>query len=344
MKTNKFLIGFVVVFSILITSFVFYFYQVFFSENILVEKGDEVILIEENMDFQDLQDIVYDRGIVNDMLSFSFVAKLLDYQENMKPGLYLMKKDMTNLQAVRMLRAGEQIPTTTTFNNVRLKPDLAGKITDNLQADSVEFLRLLNNDSLITSYGFTQENILSMFIPNTYEVYYTISEQTLFDKMYAEYQRFWNDERKRKAEALGLSPIEVSALASIVQAESVQSDERSKIAEVYLNRLDRNMRLQADPALVYAVGDFTIKRVLNVHKEVESPYNLYKYKGLPPGPINLPEIESIDAVLNPDEHNYIYFCAKPDFSGYHAFATNLRQHNNNARAYQNALNRSNIYK
>ncbi|WMN12686.1 endolytic transglycosylase MltG [Marivirga salinae] len=344
MKRNKFLIGFVIVFSILITSFVFYFYQVFFSENILVEKGDEVILIEQDMDFQDLQDIVYDRGIVNDMLSFSFVAKLLDYQENMKPGLYLMKKDMTNLQAVRMLRAGEQIPTTTTFNNVRLKPDLAGKITDNLQADSVEFLRLLNNDSLITTYGFTQENILSMFIPNTYEVYYTISEQALFDKMYAEYQRFWNDERKQKAEALGLSPTEVSALASIVQAESIQSDERPKIAEVYLNRLDRNMRLQADPALVYAVGDFTIKRVLNVHKEVDSPYNLYKYKGLPPGPINLPEIESIDAVLNPEEHNYIYFCAKPDFSGYHAFATNLRQHNNNARAYQNALNRSNIYK
>lgn len=344
MKTNKFLIGFVIVFSILITSFVFYFYQVFFTENILVEKGDEVILIKEDMNFQDLQDIVYERGIVNDMLSFSFVAKLLDYQENMKPGLYLMKKDMTNLQAVRMLRAGEQIPTTTTFNNVRLKPDLAGKITDNLQADSVEFLKLLNNDSLISAYGFTQENILSMFIPNTYEVYYTISEQRLFDKMYAEYQRFWNDERKRKAKALGLSPTEVSALASIVQAESVQSDERPKIAGVYLNRLERNMRLQADPALVYAVGDFTIKRVLNVHKDVDSPYNLYKYRGLPPGPINLPEIESIDAVLNPDEHNYIYFCAKPDFSGYHAFATNLRQHNMNARAYQNALNRSNIYK
>ena len=183
MKRNKFLIGFVIVFSILLTSFVFYFYQVFFSENILVEKGDEVILIEEDMDFQDLQDIVYDRGIVNDMLSFSFVAKLLDYQENMKPGLYLMRKDMTNLQAIRMLRAGEQIPTTTTFNNVRLKSDLAAKITDNLQADSVEFLALLNNDSLINAYGFTQQNILSMFIPNTYEVYYTISEQRLFDKM-----------------------------------------------------------------------------------------------------------------------------------------------------------------
>jgi len=221
---------------------------------------------------------------------------------------------------------------------------LAGKITDNLQADSAKFLALLNNDSLVNAYGFNQDNILSMFIPNTYEVYYTISEQRLFDKMYAEYKKFWNDERKQKAEALGLSPTEVSALASIVQAESIQPDERPKIAEVYLNRLERNMRLQADPALVYAVGDFTIKRVLNIHKDVDSPYNLYRYKGLPPGPINLPEIESIDAVLNPDDHNYIYFCAKPDFSGYHAFATNLIEHNNNARVYQNALNRSNIYK
>lgn len=344
MKRNKFLVGFIIVFSVALSSFVFYFYQVFFTENILVEKGDEIILIEEDMNFKDLQDIVYDRRIVNDMLSFSFVAKIMGYQDNMKPGLYLMRKDMTNPQAVRMLRAGEQIPTVTTFNNVRLKTDLAGKITDNLQADSVKFLALLNKDSLLNAYGFNQDNILSMFIPNSYEVYYTVSEQRLFDKMHTEYERFWNEERRSKAEAIGLSPTEVSALASIVQAESIQSDEQPKIAGVYLNRLERGMPLQADPALVYAVGDFTIKRVLNIHKQVESPYNLYKYRGLPPGPINLPEIAAIDAVLNPEQHSYLYFCAKPDFSGYHSFATNLRQHNNNARAYQNALNRSNIYK
>jgi len=341
---NKFLIGFVIVFSILLTSFVFYFYQVFFTENILVEKGDEVLLIEEGTTFSELQDIVYDRGIVNDMLSFSFVAKILDYQDNMKPGLYLLQKDMTNLDAIRLLRSGAQTPTTITFNNARVKADLAGKITKNVAVDSAVFLALLNNDSLVQAYDFNAENIMSMFLPNTYEVYYTISGVEIFARMHAEYEKFWNSERLEKAKKLDLSPKEVSALASIVQAETIKEDERPKVAEVYLNRLERNMALQADPALVFAVGDFSIKRVLNIHKEIESPYNLYKYPGLPPGPINLPEIESIDAVLNHEEHNYLYFCAKPDFSGYHAFATNLVAHNRNAAAYQAALNRAKIYK
>ncbi|MBK6266739.1 endolytic transglycosylase MltG [Marivirga sp. S37H4] len=344
MNKNKFLVGFVIVSSVLITSFVFYFYQVFFTENILVEKGDEVIIIEEDMSFKDLQDKVYDRGIVNDMLSFSFVAKILSYQDNMKPGLYLLEKDMTNLQAIRLLRSGNQIPTQITFNNVRLKSELAAKITDNVGADSTEFLALLENDSLINRYGFTSDNIMTMFIPNTYEVYYTTSAKGIFDRMYLEYEKFWNEERKAKAKALGLTPKEVSILASIVQAESIKSDEKPRIAGVYLNRLERNMALQADPSLVFAIGDFTMKRVLNVHKEVDSPYNLYKHRGLPPGPINLPEINSIDAVLNAEDHKYLYFCAKPDFSGYHAFATNLREHNKNAARYQNELNKSRIYK
>lgn len=344
MKRNKFLVAFVIVFSVLVTGFVFYFYQVFFTENILVEKGDQTILISEEMTFKDLQDVVYNQGIVNDMLSFSFVAKILDYQENMKPGLYLLEKDMTNLQAIRMLRAGIQTPTRVTFNNVRLKSELASKITTRLQADSTEFLSLLNNDSLINSYGFTNDNIMTMFIPNTYEMYYTTSEEGIFDRMHTEYEKFWTEERKQKAKKIGLSPQKVSILASIVQAESIKEDERPKIAGVYLNRLERGIALQADPALVYAMGDFTIKRVLNVHKEVESPYNLYKYRGLPPGPINLPEINSIDAVLNAEKHKYIYFCAKSDFSGYHAFATNLAEHNRNAREYQSALNKARIYK
>jgi UPF0755 protein len=341
---NKFVVAFIIVSSVLFTSFAFYFYQVFFYANILVEKGDEVILIRKGDNFADLQDIVYDRGIVNDMLSFSFIAKILDYQEHMKPGLYRLEADMTNLQAIRLLRSGTQIPTTITFNNVRLKKDLASKITQNIGVDSTAFLVLLNNDSLISSYGFTQENIMSMFLPNTYEVYYTLSPEGLFQRMHQEYEKFWTIERREKATALGLSPLEVSALASIVQAETIKPDERPKVAEVYINRLERNMRLQADPALVFAVGDFSIKRVLNIHKKVDSPYNLYKYGGLPPGPINLPEIESIDAVLNHDNHNYLYFCAKPDFSGYHSFATNLVEHNRNAAAYQATLNSARIYK
>jgi len=166
----------------------------------------------------------------------------------------------------------------------------------------------------------------------------------LFERMYREYEEFWTAERKEKAEKLQMSPMEVATLASIVQAETNKSDERPLVAGVYINRLERNIPLQADPTLLYALGDFSIRRVLNVHKEIESPYNTYKYAGLPPGPINLPEISSLEAVLNYTEHNYIYFCAKADFSGYHAFASNLRDHMNNARKYQNALNASKIYK
>lgn len=161
--------------------------------------------------------------------------------------------------------------------------------------------------------------------------------------MFNEYNKFWTEERKNKASRLGLSPNEVSTLASIVQAETQKADERPKVAGVYLNRLNINMPLQADPTLVFASGDFTIKRVLNIHKEIDSPYNTYKYTGLPPGPINLPEITALEAVLNYEDHSYLYFCAKEDFSGYHAFATNLTDHLNNARRYQAALNRSKIY-
>jgi UPF0755 protein len=343
MDRKKLLIIFVIVFSVLLTSFVFYGYQVFFTENVQVDKGDTYVVITEDMDFTDLQDYLYDKQIVNDMLSFSFVAKVLDYQENMKPGLYRFQKDMTNLQVVRMLRAGLQTPTEITFNNCRIKPDLAGKITSSVQADSTQFLKLLKSDSLVEAYGFTQESIMAMFIPNTYEVYWTISEMGIMERMHKEYERFWTDARKAKAKKIGLTPLEVSILASIVQAESVQADERPKIAGVYLNRLERGIALQADPALVFAVGDFEIRRVLNVHKQIDSPYNLYKNRGLPPGPINLPEVNSIDAVLNAQNHNYLYFCAKPDFSGYHAFAKTLREHNVNARAYQNALNKARIY-
>jgi UPF0755 protein len=176
-----------------------------------------------------------------------------------------------------------------------------------------------------------------MFIPNTYEVYFNISADDLVERMNKEYKRFWNDNRIKKADSLGLSPIEVSILASIVQAEAVKDDEAPSIAGLYLNRLKRDIALQADPTLVYAVGDFTLKRVLNEHKEVDSPYNTYKHAGLTPGPINMPRIAIIDAVLNAKSHNYIYMCAKEDFSGYHNFSSSLSQHLINARNYQRAL-------
>lgn len=343
-KKTKFLLVFIITFSVLLSSLSFYFYQAFFSPNALVDKEEgRMIQIPSNATFQMVVDSLDQTDIINDVLTFSFVSKVMKYQDNVKPGLYTIPAKTNNLNLVKLLRSGRQTPVMVTFNNVRIKEDLAEKITRNLEINEQQFLDLLTDSINIRKFGFEEETIMAMFIPNSYEVWCNTSAEKLFDRMYNEYNKFWTEERKNKASQLGLSPNEVSTLASIVQAETQKADERPKVAGVYLNRLKINMPLQADPTLVFAAGDFNIKRVLNVHKEVESPYNTYKYTGLPPGPINLPEITALDAVLNYEDHAYLYFCAKEDFSGYHAFATNLTEHLSNARRYQAALNRSKIY-
>lgn len=344
-KNRKYYLIGMVTFSVLITSFFFYFYQAFYTPNVLVEEESPAYLhISRDANFRQVSDSLFHKGIVNDMVSFSLVAKLMDYQESVKPGRYEIKPRMTNTELVRALRSGRQTPLNITFNNIRTKEDLAERITRNLEIDASAFYSLLTDSVHIEKFGFEAHNIMGMFIPNTYEVYWNTSAAELFDRMHKEYQRFWNDNRKAKAAALGMDPQEVSVLASIVQAETVKADERPKVAGVYINRLRINMPLQADPTLVFALGDFSIKRVLNVHKEIDSPYNTYKHLGLPPGPINLPEISALDAVLNYEDHKYLYFCAKDDFSGYHAFATNLRDHMINARRYSTALNAAGIYR
>lgn len=343
-KKTKFLLIFIITFSVLLTSLSFYFYQAFFSPNALVDKEDgRMIQIPSNATFQMVVDTLYQNEVINDVITFSFVSKVMKYQDAVKPGLYTIPPKTNNINLVRMLRSGKQTPVMVTFNNVRLKEDLAEKITRNLEINEEQFLDLLTDSVNIRKFGFEEETIMAMFIPNSYEVWWNTSAEKLFDRMFNEYNKFWTEERKNKASRLGLSPNEVSTLASIVQAETQKADERPKVAGVYLNRLNINMPLQADPTLVFASGDFTIKRVLNIHKEIDSPYNTYKYTGLPPGPINLPEITALEAVLNYEDHSYLYFCAKEDFSGYHAFATNLTDHLNNARRYQAALNRSKIY-
>lgn len=342
-KTKIYLIV-IITFSVLLTSLSFYFYQAFFSPNALVDKEEPYVLkIPSNATFQQVSDSLYLNEIINDLITFSFVAKVLKYQEAVKPGLYTIPVKMNNLNLVRLLRSGNQTPVKITFNNVRTKEDLAEKITRNLEINENQFMKLVMDSVYIRKFGFEEESIISMFIPNTYEVWWNTSPENLFDRMYREYENFWTEARKEKARNLGLNQVEVSTLASIVQAETQKSDERARVAGVYMNRLRIKMPLQADPTLVFAIGDFSIKRVLNVHKEIESPYNTYKYAGLPPGPINLPEISALDAVLNYENHQYLYFCAKDDFSGYHAFATNLSDHMNNARRYQNALNKAKIY-
>lgn len=343
-KKTKIYLIFIITFSVLLSTLSFYFYQAFYSPNALIDKEEPYLLkIPSNANFQMVVDSLYGKGVVNDLVSFSFVSKALKYQESVKSGLYTIPPKTNNLDLVRLLRSGNQTPVRITFNNVRTKEDLAEKITRNLEISPALFLDLLTDSVNIRKFGFEEETIMAMFIPNTYEVWWNISPENLFDRMYKEYGNFWTEARKEKARLIGLSPHEVSTLASIVQAETVKADEQPKVAGVYMNRLRIKMPLQADPTLVFAAGDFNIKRVLNIHKEIDSPYNTYKNAGLPPGPINLPEISALEAVLNFEDHRYLYFCAKDDFSGYHAFATNLNQHMINARKYQAALNKAKIY-
>jgi UPF0755 protein len=330
MKPSKGLIFFLL-FSILLISFAYYAFQICYTPNVLVEKQDRQITIPKNATFKDVQRLFHENDITQDLISFSFLSKLMDYDENVKSGRYLLRSNMTNIEAIRLLRSGQQEPVRITFNNVRLISELSEKITKNLFMKPQEFEAALIQFAMNNPYGFSKDNILTMFIPNTYEVYYQATPK--------EHVNFWTAERKQKATKLGLTPIEVSILASIVQAESIRKEEAPVIAGLYINRLKKGMALQADPTLVFAVGDFTLKRVLNEHKEIDSPYNTYKYAGLPPGPINMPEIRSLDAVLNYTESNYLYMCAKEDFSGAHNFTASYQQHLNNASKYQRALAR-----
>ncbi|MCK6616014.1 MAG: endolytic transglycosylase MltG [Cyclobacteriaceae bacterium] len=338
MKSARGLFIFLVL-SVLLITLTFYVYQICYTPNILVGKESQLLIIPNDATFETVQKLLHDGGYVQDLMSFSFLARIMEYDRKVKPGRYVLHSNMNNLEAIRFLRLGKQEPVAITFNNVRLLPELAQKITRTVGMRPEEFEAELVQFAMSNPYGFTKDNVLAMFIPNTYEVYYNIAPAQLIERMHEEYEIFWTEERRKKAEAIGLTPVEVSILASIVQAETVKRDEAPVIAGLYLNRLKKGIPLQADPTLVFAVGDFTIKRVLNEHKEVDSPYNTYKYRGLPPGPINMPEISSIDAVLNYNPSNYLYMCAREDFSGYHNFTSNLTEHNRNAQRYQQALSR-----
>ncbi|UII33248.1 endolytic transglycosylase MltG [Fulvivirga ulvae] len=337
MKRRNIFVIFILVFTILLSSFSFYVYQMIYSPNFLVDKEDKVLIIKSDETFKSLQDKLYDLNYVQDLVSFSFLAKLMDYDTQVKPGRYLIKANSANLEVLRILRAGLQQPVNLTFNNIRLKEELAERLTRNIELTPEGFNQALKHYINTNKDGFNDNNIISMFIPNTYQVYYDISGDELLERMHGEYEKFWNSERRQKAKNLGLTPLEISTLASIVQAESIKKDESAKIAGLYINRLQNGIALQADPTLVFASGDFTIKRVLNVHKDIDSPYNTYKYPGLPPGPINMPFIHSIDAVLNYEDHDYLYMCAREDFSGYHNFASNYNEHLRNAARYQRQL-------
>lgn len=298
---------------------------------------DYSLYIPTGADFQLVKDSLYLNDLIIDPNAFEWIAQRKNYPSHVKPGRYVLKDGMSNNQLCNLLRGGLQTPVKVTFNNMRDVRMLAGRISQQIEADSLSLVTLLDNQDTLRSLGFNRQTIPALFLPNTYELYWNTDASRFVKKMKKEYDRFWDEERLAKAKAINLTPIQVSILASIVDKETNKTDEMPRIAGVYLNRLRSGWLLQADPTLVFAVGDFELKRVLNVHKEVESPYNTYKYPGLPPGPICIPSLSAINAVLNAEKHNYYYFCAKEDFSGYHNFAKTLAEHNRNAQKYQHAL-------
>ncbi len=340
MKKKKLLLaGGIVLLVILIAILaVFRVYRMAMRPNVHTPSSEPFSLyVPTGAGFDQVKDSLYAHGLVVDRSGFEWMASRKECATHVHPGRYVITNGMSNNQLCNMLRGGLQTPVKVTFNNIRSVPMLAGRIGDQIEADSLEILNYLNENTTLEALGFNGQTLPALFLPNTYEFYWNTDAAHFVEKMKSEYDRFWNEERLAKAKSIGLSPIQVSILASIVDKETNKTDEMARIAGVYLNRLRNGWLLQADPTLVFAVGDFGLKRVLNVHKEVESPYNTYKYPGLPPGPICVPSLASINAVLNAEKHNYYYFCAKDDFSGYHVFAKTLTEHNRNAERYRGKL-------
>ncbi|HAN79235.1 MAG TPA: endolytic transglycosylase MltG [Bacteroidales bacterium] len=343
---KKFLLLYLLV-VIAVTVFGTYFaydkYTGIFSPNVVIDKSENYIYIPTGASFELVVDHLVEQKYIRDRESFEWVAEKKKYKGNIKPGRFKIKANMSNNELVNLLRSGKQDPVKVSFNNIKSKEALAGALTRNLEADSVNLLRMLNNRTVAEKYGFTTTTILTMFIPNTYEFYWNTSEEKLLERMAKEYKKFWTDERRQLAADMGLTQTEVYVLASIVQAEQNQHDtEKPLIAGLYLNRIRIGMPLQSDPTVKFATGLHDAKRILAADKDIDSPYNTYKYKGLPPGPINLPEVSSIDAVLNYKKNNNVYMCAKEDLSGFHYFTNDFKQHLIYAEKYQKALNKMGI--
>ena len=319
------------------------FYRKIFVPNVHLNATESPYLfIPTGATFEDVVRILHERKLLENEKSFRWLADRMKYITAVKPGKYKLRSRMSNKDLVTLLRSGKQVPVKLTFNNIRLKQELAESIASQIEAPAQSLLNLLGDEDYVARLGFTTENVLCMFIPNTYEIYWNTSADQFLRRMKKEYDAFWKGRRTELAQAMKYTPIQLSILASIVQKETNVRDEKPVVAGVYLNRLDKGWKLEADPTLVYALGDFTVTRVLAAFKQVVSPYNTYMYEGLPPGPICLPEISSLDAVLNYSHHNYMYFCAKEDFSGRHSFAVTYTQHMENARRFQKALDRRGI--
>lgn len=304
--------------------------------------GNYIIHLYPGTDYESLLDTLEVHRILHDKKGFEWAARQMDLPGQVKPGRYVLKPGMNNREIAGMFRGGYQAPVMLPIVKKRLLPELAEHVSARLMFTPEELLELLDDPAVLDSLGFTRETVIGMFLTDSYEMYWTIGARQFLHRMKREWDTYWNEDRLAKARRLNLTPIEVVILASIVEEETVKEDERNIVAGVYLNRLRIGMQLQADPTVKFAVGDFGLRRILYKHLEIESPYNTYKVAGLPPGPICLPFKSAIEAVLNPASHDYIFMCAKDDFSGYHNFARTPQQHAINRQKYIRAIEREGI--
>ncbi len=344
-KTRRSVFRFLFLLIVISLATGYFLYNIIYKPNVWTPDGKPVsIYLPTGANFDTLKTKLYSRGLIIHRNNFEWWAQKKKLPELIKAGCYVIKNGMNNNQLVEMLRTGRQKPIKVTFNNVSNIYELSGKISKQIEADSLSIISLLTDSVYVAKMGFTPKTVATIFIPNTYEFYWNTSSEGFISRMFREYVKFWTSERKQQAEALSLTPTEVVILASIVEKETNKNNEKPKIASVYLNRLKKGWRLQADPTVIFALGDYSIHRLLNEQKKVNSPYNTYQHGGLPPGPICIPSISSIEAVLNPVNDNFLYFCAKDDMSGYHVFAHTNRQHIRNARKYQEALDKMQVFK
>jgi len=320
---------------------------IFYWDNTSFETDTATIYIESDWDFESIQEALVPH--LKSSALFAIAAKAKGYSSRVRSGKYEIAKGLSNNEIINRLRLKSD-PITITFNNQERLENLAGRLAQVLEPDSLSFLTAMNTAAFLKAKGFTSQTALAMYLPNSYEFFWDVQPAAFCKRIYNEYQTFWNSTRRAQANRQGLTPVEVIILASIVHKEAVHEDERKVVAGVYLNRLRRRMKLQADPTVIYALKerfqnfDTVFKRVLYKDLLIQSPYNTYRVKKLPPGPIAMPDISAIEAVLSPQKHRYLYFVVNPDRPGYHLFAATLRDHNRNKRKYVQWLNRKKLYR
>ncbi|MGA1978366.1 MAG: endolytic transglycosylase MltG [Bacteroidales bacterium] len=314
------------------------------APNIRKTRSGTALLIPDGSSYESVMDSVKTQFFVRNIKVLNWVARKKNYPSHIKPGKYVFDNTLNYIKFINILRAGRQTPVKITFNNIRTINELAGKVGGRIEADSAEIVSFLSDQNNYKNDGFTGENVISVFIPDTYEFFWNTSSKGFYLRMLKEYRKFWNDQRVKKAGNENLTPVEVAILASIVDNEVAKSDEKPRIAGVYLNRLKRGMPLQSCPTIKFALNDYSITRVLKKYLEVDSPYNTYKHSGLPPGPISCPTVDGLEAVLNAEKNDYLYFAANPDFSGSNVFSRTLAEHNRNADLYHKELDRRKIFK